>query len=66
MLSSIISTIGKKSGQGCRAGFEGGVLRDPNFVEGPNDPRTEFFCILEITFLWDLKVMGALEFLVPF
>ena len=43
MLASIISTIGNKSGQGWRAGFEGGVLEDADFVEGPNDQRKKFF-----------------------
>ena len=43
MLASIIITIGKKSEQECKAGFEGGVIRDADFVEGPNDQRKEFF-----------------------
>ena len=50
MLASIISTIGNKLEQGCRAGFEGGVLRDPNFVEGPNDQRKEFFAFWRLLF----------------
>ena len=51
MLASIISTIGKKSGQGSRAGFEGGILTDPDFVEGPNDQRKEFFAFWRLLFV---------------
>ena len=65
MLPSIISRIGKKSGQGCRAGFEDGILRDPDFVEGPNDQRKEFLAFWT-TFLWDSEVMGAMKLLLPF
>ena len=42
MLASIISTIGKESGQGCRVEIEGKVPKDPDFVEGPNNQRKEF------------------------
>ena len=51
MLASIISTIGKKSGQGSRAGFEGGILTYPDFVEGPNDQRKEFFTFWRLLFV---------------
>ena len=50
MLASIISRIGKKSGQGRRARFEGGVVKEPDFVEGPNDQRKEFLAFWRLFF----------------
>ena len=66
MLASSIFTTGKKSGQGCRAGIEGEVSRDLDFVEGPNDQRKEFLGFCRLLFLWDPEVMGVLEPLVLF
>ena len=61
MLASIISTIGKKSGLGGRAEFvEGGVLKDPDFVEGPNDQRKEFFAFWRLLFVGP-RSYGGLE-----
>ena len=60
MLPSIISRIGKKSGQGYRAEFEGGILRDPDFVEGPNDQRKEFLAFWDYIFV-GLRSYGGHE-----
>ena len=66
MLGNIISTIGKKSGQGCWAGFEDGILRDPNFVQGPNDQPKEFFAFWILLFCGTPKLWGPWNPLFPF
>ena len=57
----------KMSGQECRAGFEGRVFRDPDFVESPYDQRKQFFLFWRLLFVGpQAKVMGALKLNVPF
>ena len=66
MLASIISMIGKKSGQGSRAGFEDGVHRDSDFVEGLNNQRKEFFAFWRLLFCGTPKLWGPWNSLFPF
>ena len=56
MLANSIFTIGKTSGQGCRAGIEGEVSRDSDFVEGPSDQRKEFLGFCRLLFCGTTKL----------
>ena len=66
MPARIISTTEKKSGQGCRTGFEGGVLKDPDLVEGSYNQRKEFFAFWRSLFCGTPKLWGPWNSLFPF
>ena len=65
MLASIISTIGEKWGQGCRAGFSV-EYRKTQILLKVSTTNLKSFLYLGDCFLWYPKVIKTLESLVPF